>query len=103
MYEEQKGGGMEDQTVKARVNKKAFIQYYEMALSKHGSQRRIAEAVGVSHTLIGQLLRDPRKRYVNISTAANFERVFGAPKEIVFLPELVPSTSTRNRAHKAAA
>lgn len=68
-----------------RVNKTAFEQYY----SRTGlSLRSLAREVGVSHTLIHQLLTNPDKRYVSLENAAKFEDVFHAPRETVFFAEL---------------
>ncbi|GAB3191989.1 helix-turn-helix domain-containing protein [Nesterenkonia suensis] len=81
-----------DGAVRMRINKRAFEQYYSLALKKHGSQRRVAEAVGVTHTLIGQIINQRNKTHVNLTTAVRFEEVFGAPSQIIFMPEVFPVT-----------
>lgn len=79
---------MQDAGARTRINKRAFEQYYKIALKRHGSQRRVAAEAGVSHTLIGQILNQRHKTHVNPETAAAFERVFDVPGQIVFMPEL---------------
>lgn len=68
-----------------RVNKTAFAQYYRRSKK---SLRALAEEVGVSHTLVHQLLTNPNKRHVNMDTAAKFEEVFEAPREVIFFAEV---------------
>lgn len=87
----------EDSGVRMRINKRAFEQYYEIALEKLGSQRKVAEAAGVTHTLIGHILRDRNKTHVNLKTASGFESTFGAPPQIIFLPEVLPLTGNGSR------
>lgn len=86
---------MAESGVRMRINKRAFEQYYTIAVKKLGSQRRVAAEVGVTHTLIGQILKQRTKTHVNLSTAKNFEAVFGAPPEIIFVPEVLPVTGSR--------
>lgn len=82
----------EEAGVRMRINKRAFEQYYNVALKRLGSQRRVAAEAGVTHTLIGQILRKQTKTHVNLDTAIRFEAVFGAPPQIVFMPEVFPVT-----------
>lgn len=79
---------MSDPAVKMRINRRAFQQYYDIALRKSGSRRRVAIEVGVSHTLIHQILTRKNKTHVNLDTADRFETYFGAPRGIVFVPEV---------------
>ncbi|WP_296249597.1 hypothetical protein [uncultured Stenotrophomonas sp.] len=92
----------EESGVRMRINKRAFEQYYELALKKHGSQRRVASEVGVTHTLIGQILRSKHKTHVNLATAVSFEKVFGAPSQIIFMPEVLPATGNKEPTGRAA-
>lgn len=93
---------MSDPAVKMRINRRAFRQYYDVALRKYGSTRRIAERVGVSHTLVHNILGKPSKTHVNLDTADRFEEFFGAPRGIVFVPEVF-EVSTNEQTRKAAA
>jgi len=68
-----------------RINKNGFRQYLE---ASDMSQREFARESNVSHTLIQQILKDPRKTHVQVATAARMEKVFGVPKNIIFLPEV---------------
>jgi transcriptional regulator with XRE-family HTH domain len=68
-----------------RINKNGFRQYFE---ASDMSQREFARAAEVSHTLVQQILNDPRKTHVQVATAARMEKVFGVPKNILFLPEV---------------
>lgn len=79
-----------DQRVGARINRVAITQYMDMF---EGSERALAKKVGVSHTLVQQVLRDPSKRWVNLATAKKFEKALGAPSNIIFLPELLANSS----------
>lgn len=79
---------MADAAVKLRINRRAFEQYYNVALRKHGSRRRIAQGVGVSHTLIYNILTRRDKTHVNLDTADRFEEFFEAPRGIIFVPEV---------------
>lgn len=87
----------EDAGVRMRINKRTFGQYYKVALKRLGSQRRVAAEVGVTHTLIGQILNRRSKTHVNLDTAIRFESVFGAPPQIIFLPEVLPITGSSTR------
>lgn len=87
----------EDSRVRMRINKPAFAQYYTIAERKLGSQRKVAAAAGVTHPLIGQILKNKHKTHVNLDTALRFEQVFGAPSQIVFMPEVSPVTSNTRR------
>jgi len=84
-----------------RINKRVFTQYYVLAEKKYGSQRKVAAAANVTHTLIGQILNKRTKTHVNLDTALRFEEVFGAPPQIIFMPELSPITSNALRHHAA--
>lgn len=79
---------MADPAVKMRINRRAFQQYYDIALEEQGSRRRIASQVGVSHTLVHNILSKQSKTHVNLDTANRFEKFFGAPKGIIFTPEV---------------
>ena len=92
----------EESGVRMRINKRAFEQYYNIALKKHGSQRRVASEVGITHTLIGQILRRRSKTHVNLDTAIRFEEVFGAPPQIIFMPEVIPITGNETGHRRAA-
>lgn len=93
---------MADHPVKMRINRRAFQQYYDIALRKHGSRRRIANHVGVSHTLVYNILSKANKTHVNLDTADRFEEFFGAPKGIVFVPEVFEA-GANTQTSKAAA
>lgn len=85
----------EEAGVRMRINKRAFEQYYTLAHKKFGSQRRVAAEAGVTHPLIGQILNNPRKTHVNLDTAIRFQEVFGAPPQIIFMPEVSPITGNQ--------
>ena len=93
-----KGGKMAEPGVRMRINKRVFEQYYKIALKDHGSQRKVAEAAGVTHTLIGHILRDRHKTHVNLQTAIGFESAFDAPKQVIFMPEVLPLTGNTAKA-----
>ena len=87
--------------VKMRINRRVFEQYYDVAKAEYGSTRAIAREVGVSNTLIHQILDRPNKTHVNLATAKRFERFFKAPANIVFMPEVFDveaNTTTRSAA-----
>lgn len=89
-----------DPAVKMRINKRVFQQYFDVALRKHGSLRRVAKEVGVSHALVGQILNTRTKTHVNLDTADRFEVFFGAPSGVIFMPELL--SVERNESARAA-
>lgn len=66
------------------IDKNLFRRYYQVDLKRLGSMRKVAEAVGVSHTQIGNMLNDRHKTHVNIETARRFEEFFGAPRGTIF-------------------
>lgn len=76
--------------VAMRINRQAFRQYFK---ASGMSQRDFAKEVGVSHTLIGQILKDDRKTHVRIETAKAMEKVFDVPSSIVFTPEVFTVSS----------
>lgn len=80
---------MTDPAVKMRINRRVFQQYLDVALRKHGSVRRIANHVGVSHTLVHQIANKRGKTHVNLDTACRFEEFFESPRGIIFTPELL--------------
>lgn len=70
-----------------RFNRDLFRRYYEADLKRLKSRRKVAEAVGVSHTQIGNMLNDRHKTHVNIETARRFEDFFGVPRGTIFFAE----------------
>lgn len=82
-----------------RVNHRIFMQYYRQERMRLGSERKVAERVGVSHTTV-QMIRKQRddkgrpKRYVNLATARLFEEAWGIPRDVCFVPEVVEGRPT---------
>lgn len=86
---------MNDKLPRYRVNHRAFNQYLTRELKdRKCSERRFAATAGVSHTLLQQIRKGVdsagnRKKYVTFETARSLESALDAPRNIIFLPELV--------------
>lgn len=83
---------MEEAEPRARINYKALRKYLNKGVRQLGSKRKIAEAAGVSHTMIQQLYSGlsssgKKKTHVNLETAWKIEEALGAPEGILFIPE----------------
>lgn len=75
--------------VAMRINRQGFRAYLDAAGM---SQREFAKSAGVSHTLVQQILKDEKKTHVQVATARRMEKVFKAPENILFLPEVFTVT-----------
>lgn len=87
--------------VRCRINRTAYMQYMKRAREINGwSERELARQANVSHTLLQSIRRDRAKRYVDLDTAGRIEQAFGAPGNLIFLPEV--STVDINAGRKTA-
>lgn len=85
---------MEQAEPRARINYKTLRKYLDKGVRKLGSKRKLAEATGLSHTLIQQLYSGvsssgKKKTHVNLETAWKVEEALGVPEGILFIPELL--------------
>lgn len=86
---------------RARINYRALRKYLDNEVKKLGSKRKVAEAIGLSHTTIQQLYsgkssNGKKKTHVNLDTAWQIEAALNVPTGILFLPEVLtarPSTA----------
>ena len=89
----------EDPTLQVKFNQRVFMKFYPGLRRRFASERKMAEAAGVSHTLVQQLRagRDSAgrsKKYVNLYTAQQIESAWDIPAGLVFSPELVDGRTT---------
>ena len=66
---------MEEAEPRARINYKALRKYLNKGVRQLGSKRRIAEAAGVSHTMIQQL-------YSGLSSSGKTRRLTSTSKPL---------------------
>ena len=88
-----------DPTLQVKFNQRVFMKFYPGLRRRFASERKMAEAAGVSHTLVQQLRtgKDSAgrpKKYVNLCTAQQMETAWDIPPSLVFMPELVDGRST---------
>lgn len=85
--------------VKYKVNHRVFMQFYRQEKAQVGSERKLAESLGLSHTTL-QLIRNRKdsrgipKTHVNLATARLIEAAWGIPKDVAFVPEVVGDSPT---------
>lgn len=89
----------EDPTLQVKFNQRVFMKFYPGLRRRFTSERKMAEAAGVSHTLVQQLRTGKdsagrAKRHVNLYTAQQMETAWGIPSGLVFSPELVDGRTT---------
>lgn len=89
---------MSDQMARYRINRQNLLRYLDQRARELGeprkpaSNRKVAESIGVSHTLLQQIKgnkgsnRKP-KTHVNMETARTFEIAFAVPSGVLFVPE----------------
>ena len=80
--------------IKYRINRRVFNRYLAQETSELGSERKVAQSVGVSHTLIrfirrGRDDRNAPKTHVNLATARLFEAAWDMPRDVCFVAEAI--------------
>lgn len=90
---------MKDQMTRYWIKRQSLIRYLDQRARELGSKkapasdRRVAESIGVSHTLLQQIRRNrgsngKPKTHVNMETARTFEVAFEVPTGVLFLDEV---------------
>lgn len=90
---------MKDQMPRYWIKRQTLIRYLDQRAKELGSKkvpasdRRVAESVGVSHTLLQQIRRNrgsngKPKTHVNMETARTFEVAFEVPTGVLFLDQV---------------